>query len=112
MAHGLDAGPITLCQEAFLTVAQGASDTPKTGHDAWRAIAANHRFICLLWREVDKARRQDVAPAKSPPASAASTATTSSATTPLNRSTKRLSRRWGTVMPVPGARLSSETAVP
>ena len=60
MAHGLDARSITLYHDAFLQVAEGASDTPDAGAGAWRAIAANHRFNCLLWREEDKARRQDV----------------------------------------------------
>lgn len=60
MAQGLDAGSITLYHDAFLQAAEHAADVPGTGGDAWRAVAANHRFNCLLWREEDKARRQDV----------------------------------------------------
>lgn len=60
MAHGLDAHSITLYHDAFLQVAESASDAPGAGNGAWGAIAANHRFNCLLWREEDKARRQDV----------------------------------------------------
>lgn len=60
MAHGLDACSITLYHDAFLQVAESASDALDAGNGAWGAIAANHRFNCLLWREEDKARRQDV----------------------------------------------------
>lgn len=60
MAHGLDAGSITLYHDAFLQAAEHGSDTLDAGSGPWRAIAANHRFNCLLWREEDKARRQDV----------------------------------------------------
>lgn len=60
MAHGLDARSITLYHDAFLQGGEGAADAPGAGGGAWTAIAANHRFNCLLWREEDKARRQDV----------------------------------------------------
>ena len=60
MAHGLDAYSITLYHDAFLQLAEGASDAPGAGDGARSAIAANHRFNCLLWREEDKARRHDV----------------------------------------------------
>lgn len=60
MAQGLDACSITLYHDAFLQVAEAASDASEDGEHAWGAIAANHRFNCLLWREEDKARRQDV----------------------------------------------------
>ncbi|MET0981510.1 MAG: DUF4254 domain-containing protein [Telluria sp.] len=60
MAHGLDARSITLYHDAFLQVAEGASGAPDAVGGAWNAIAANHQFNCLLWREEDKARRQDV----------------------------------------------------
>jgi hypothetical protein len=60
MAEGLDGDSITQYHDAVLRLAQGQSDPPGSGPGAWIAIAANHRFNCLLWREEDKARRQDV----------------------------------------------------
>jgi hypothetical protein len=60
MAEGLDGDSITQYHDAVLRLAQGQGEQPDSGSGAWIAIAANHRFNCLLWREEDKARRQDV----------------------------------------------------
>ena len=60
MAHALDSSAITQYHDAVVRMAQDQSDHPANGPGAWIAIAANHRFNCLLWREEDKARRQDV----------------------------------------------------
>ena len=61
MANGLDAGSITQYHDAFVQATAPIAEEPEPAHAAWMAIAANHRFNCLLWREEDKARRQDVA---------------------------------------------------
>ena len=60
MAHGLDAPSITQYHDAVLGRALPAGAPPGEGPGAWPAIAVNHEFNCLLWREEDKARRQDV----------------------------------------------------
>lgn len=60
MVNALDGSTITQYHDALVRLAQDQSDPPASGPGAWIAIAANHRFNCLLWREEDKARRQDV----------------------------------------------------
>ncbi|XYJ10432.1 DUF4254 domain-containing protein [Telluria sp. B2] len=39
----------------------GGRGIPVAADGAWPAIAANHEFNLMLWREEDKARRRDVA---------------------------------------------------
>ena len=112
MAHGLDARSITLYHDAFLQVAQHAADAFDTGGEAWRAIAANHRFNCLLWREEDKARRQDV-PAADIAAGKrridAYNQQRNDAVEAIDEAILALLAQAG-VAPRPDARLSSETA--
>lgn len=61
MLHELDVRSITQYHDAVLRLSAGDQTVPITGRGPWPAIAANHEFNVLLWREEDKARRRDVA---------------------------------------------------
>ena len=60
MAHRLDVPSIIQYHDAILRL-PGGRGVPVAADGAWPAIAANHEFNILLWREEDKARRRDVA---------------------------------------------------
>jgi len=59
MAHRLDVPSIIQYHDAILRL-PGGRGIPVAADGAWPAIAANHEFNLLLWREEDKARRRDV----------------------------------------------------
>ena len=61
MAHRLDVPSIIQYHDAILRLPAGGRGVPVAADGAWPAIAANHEFNVLLWREEDKARRRDVA---------------------------------------------------
>ena len=60
MAHRLDVPSIIQYHDAILRL-PGGRGIPVAADGAWPAIAANHEFNLMLWREEDKARRRDVA---------------------------------------------------
>jgi len=60
MAHRLDVPSIIEYHDAILRLPAGGRGVPVAVDGAWPAIAANHEFNVLLWREEDKARRRDV----------------------------------------------------
>lgn len=60
MAHRLDVPSIIQYHDAILRLPAGGRGVPVAADGAWPAIAANHEFNVLLWREEDKARRRDV----------------------------------------------------
>lgn len=60
MAHRLDVPSIIQYHDAILRL-PGGRGIPVAADGAWPAIAANHEFNFLLWREEDMARRRDVA---------------------------------------------------
>jgi hypothetical protein len=60
MIHGLVARSITQYHDAVIRLGTHPGKPPGEALGPWAAIAANHEFNCLLWREEDKARRQDV----------------------------------------------------
>lgn len=60
MAHRLDVPSIIQYHDAILRL-PGGRGIPVAADGAWPAIAANHEFNLLLWREEDMARRRDVA---------------------------------------------------
>ncbi len=60
MLYELDVRSITQYHDAVLRLSAGDQAVPITGRGPWPAIAANHEFNLLLWREEDKARRRDV----------------------------------------------------
>lgn len=60
MLHEPDVRSITQYHDAVLRLSATDAPVPITGRGAWPAIAANHEFNVLLWREEDKARRRDV----------------------------------------------------
>jgi hypothetical protein len=60
MAHRLDVPSIIEYHDAILRLPAGGRGVPVALDGAWPAIAANHEFNVLLWREEDKARRRDV----------------------------------------------------
>jgi hypothetical protein len=67
MLAALDASSVMhLHDAALLRQARAAGDADDidddygVSHVLWHAIAANHRYNCLLWDEEDKARRTDV----------------------------------------------------
>jgi len=60
MAHRLDVPSIIQYHDAILRL-PGGRGVPVAADGTWPAIAANHEFNILLWREEDKARRRDVA---------------------------------------------------
>lgn len=112
MAHGLDARSITLYHDAFLQAAEDASDVPHAGGGAWTAIAANHRFNCLLWREEDKARRQDVPAGEIAEGKRRIDACNQQRNDAVEAIDEAIltDLALANVMPAPDARLSSETA--
>ena len=57
--HEPDVRSITQYHDAVLRLSEGGQAVPITGRGPWPAIAANHEFNVLLWREEDKARRRD-----------------------------------------------------
>jgi len=59
MLHEPDVRSITQYHDAVLRLSEGGQAVPITGRGPWPAIAANHEFNVLLWREEDKARRRD-----------------------------------------------------
>jgi len=61
MLHEPDVRAIIEYHDAVLRIHEGGPPTPAAGRGPWPAIAANHEFNLLLWREEDKARRRDVA---------------------------------------------------
>ncbi|MFC3460432.1 DUF4254 domain-containing protein [Massilia haematophila] len=60
MAHRLDVPSIIEYHDAILRLSAEGRGVPVAVDGAWPAIAANHEFNVLLWREEDKARRRDV----------------------------------------------------
>jgi hypothetical protein len=110
MAHGLDARSITLYHDAFLQVAEHASDAPEGGNAAWRAIATNHRFNCLLWREEDKARRNDVPASEIAAGKRRIDACNQQRNDAVEAIDEAILTALAGVTPAPDARLSSETA--
>ena len=60
MIHGLVARSITQYHDAVIRLGTHPGKPAGEALGPWPAIAANHEFNCLLWREEDKARRQDV----------------------------------------------------
>lgn len=56
----LDALHIVDFHDRRLAGADRPADEDAPAHGAWRHIAANHTFNCLLWDEEDRARRVDV----------------------------------------------------
>lgn len=110
MAHGLDGGTITQYHDAVLRLAQGQGDDPGSGPGAWIAIAANHRFNCLLWREEDKARRQDVPAADIAAGKRRIDAYNQQRNDAVEAIDEAILASLAGVTPAPEARLSSETA--
>jgi hypothetical protein len=110
MAHGLDADSITQYHDAVLRLAGGQSDHPGSGPGAWIAIAANHRFNCLLWREEDKARRQDVPADDIAAGKRRIDAYNQQRNDAVEAVDEALLASLAGVAPAPEARLSSETA--
>jgi hypothetical protein len=110
MAHGLDGGTITQYHDAVLRLANGQSDHPGSGPGAWIAIAANHRFNCLLWCEEDKARRQDVPAADIADGKRRIDAYNQQRNDAVEAIDEAILASLAEVTPAPEARLSSETA--
>jgi hypothetical protein len=110
MAHALDSSAITQYHDAVVRLAQDQSDHPASGPGAWIAIAANHRFNCLLWREEDKARRQDVPAADIAACKRRIDAYNQQRNDAVEAIDEALLAGLAGITPSPDARLSSETA--
>jgi len=110
MAHALDSSAITQYHDAVVRLAQDQSDHPGSGPGAWFAIAANHRFNCLLWREEDKARRQDVPAADIAAGKRRIDAYNQQRNDAVEAIDEAILAGLAGVTPGPDARLSSETA--
>ena len=110
MADRLDAGAITQYHDAVLQFADGQGEHPGSGLDAWIAIVANHRFNCLLWREEDKARRQDVPAADIAAGKRRIDSYNQQRNDAVEAIDEALLASLEGVAPMPDARLSSETA--
>jgi len=110
MADRLDAGAITQYHDAVLQFADGQGEHPGSGLAAWMAIVANHRFNCLLWREEDKARRQDVPAADIAAGKRRIDSYNQQRNDAVEAIDEALLASLEGVAPMPDARLSSETA--
>lgn len=110
MANGLDAGSITQYHDAFVQATAPIAEAPESAQAAWRAIAANHRFNCLLWREEDKARRQDVPASDIAAGKRRIDAYNQQRNDAVEAIDEALLAALAGVEPAPDARLSSETA--
>jgi hypothetical protein len=110
MADRLDAGAITQYHDAVLQFADGQGEHPDRGLDAWMAIVANHRFNCLLWREEDKARRQDVPAADIAAGKRRIDSYNQQRNDAVEAIDEALLASLEGIAPMPDARLSSETA--
>ena len=110
MVNALDGSAITQYHDAVLHLAQDDSAHPGSGSDAWIAIATNHQFNCLLWREEDKARRQDVPAADIAACKRRIDAYNQQRNDAVEALDEALLASLADVAPAPDARLSSETA--
>ena len=112
MLHEPDVRSITQYHDAVLRLPATDAPVPITGRGAWPAIAANHEFNLLLWREEDKARRRDVAASEI----AASKRHIDAYNQQRNDAVESIDEAilaalaQAAVVPAPGAWLSSETA--
>ena len=110
MAHALDGSAITQYHDAFVRLAQDQGEHPGSGPGAWFAIAENHRFNCLLWREEDKARRQDVPAADIAAGKRRIDAYNQQRNDAVEAIDEAILAGLAGITPGPDARLSSETA--
>ncbi|QNA87444.1 DUF4254 domain-containing protein [Massilia sp. Dwa41.01b] len=110
MVQGLDARAITQYHDAVLGLPAHADAPSVDAAGAWPAIAANHQFNGLLWREEDKARRQDVPATEIAAGKRRIDSYNQQRNDAVEAIDEAILAALEGVTPIPDARLSSETA--